>query len=37
MSHHTVHSYLRSIKGLASWLVGAGHLDANPFLPVNAY
>jgi len=37
MSTHTVHSYLRSIKCLASWLVGAGHLTANPFLPVNAY
>jgi len=37
MSHHTVHSYLRSIKCLASWLVGAGHLSANPFLAVNPY
>ena len=37
MSTHTVHSYLRSIKCLASWLEGAGHLTANPFLPVNAY
>jgi site-specific recombinase XerD len=37
MSRHTVHSYLRSIKCLASWLKGAGHLDANPFLAVNAY
>jgi integrase len=35
MSRHTVHSYLRSIKCLASWLKGAGHLDANPFLAVN--
>jgi hypothetical protein len=25
MSHHTVHSYLRSINCLASWLKGAGH------------
>ena len=33
MSNHTVHSYLRSIKCLASWLKGGGHLDANPFLP----
>jgi site-specific recombinase XerD len=37
MSRHTVHSYLRSIKCLASWLKGAGHLDANPFLAVNPY
>ena len=37
MSSHTVHSYLRSIKCLASWLNGAGHLDANPFLAVNPY
>jgi site-specific recombinase XerD len=37
MSRHTVHSYLRSIKCLASWLKGAGHLDANPFLAINAY
>ena len=35
MSQHTVHSYLRSIKCLASWLVGAGHLGANPFFAVN--
>ena len=37
MSRHTVHSYLRSIKCLASWLKGAGHIAANPFLAVNAY
>jgi site-specific recombinase XerD len=37
MSRHTVHSYLRSIKCLASWLKGAGHIDANPFLAVNPY
>ena len=37
MSRHTVHSYLRSIKCLASWLKVAGHLEANPFLAVNAY
>ena len=37
MSHHTVHSYLRSIKCLASWLKGAGHLTTNPFLAVNPY
>lgn len=37
MSRHTVHSYLRSVKCLASWLKGAGHLDANPFLAVNPY
>jgi hypothetical protein len=28
MSRHTVHSYLRSIKCLASWLKGAGHISA---------
>jgi len=37
MSQHTVHSYLRSIKCLASWLVGAGYLGANPFFAVNPY
>ena len=37
MSSHTVHSYSRSIKCLASWLKAAGHLEANPFLAVNAY
>ncbi len=37
MSRHTVHSYLRSIKCLASWLKDAGHLEDNPFLAVNAY
>jgi hypothetical protein len=37
MSSHTVHSYLESIKCLASWLKGGGYIDANPFLAVNAY
>ena len=37
MSSHTVHSYLRSINCLASWLKGAGHLDANPVLAVKPY
>ncbi len=37
MSRHTVHSYLRSIKCLASWLTALGHLTANPFLGVNPY
>lgn len=37
MSRHTVHSYLRSIKCLASWLRGSGHILANPFLAVNPY
>ena len=37
MSHYTVHSYLRSIKCLASRLVGVGHLASNPFKAVNPY
>src|SRR4029079_5732208 len=37
MSNHTVHSYLRSIKRLASWLKGSGYVGANPFLAVNPY
>jgi site-specific recombinase XerC len=37
MSRHTVHSYLRTIKCLASWLVGAGHLGANPFMADNPF
>jgi hypothetical protein len=31
MSNHTVHSYLRSIKCLASWLKGAGRLPTKQF------
>jgi hypothetical protein len=37
MSRQTVHSHLRSIKCLASWLVGRGHLGANPFLADNPH
>ncbi|MBA3236414.1 MAG: hypothetical protein H0T59_10560 [Chloroflexi bacterium] len=37
MSSHTVHSYLRSIKCLASWLLGSGHILTNPFLATNPY
>jgi site-specific recombinase XerD len=37
LSHHTVHSYLRSIKCLASWMKGAGHINHNPFLGANPY
>jgi hypothetical protein len=37
MSRHAVHSCLRSTTCLTSWLKGAGHIDANPFLAVNAY
>lgn len=37
MSRHTVHSYLRSIKCLCSWLKGAEHITSNPFLAVNPY
>ncbi len=35
MSQHSAHSYLRSIKCLASWLVGAGHITSNQFKAVN--
>jgi len=37
MSRHTVHSYLRSIKCLASWLRGSGYITTNPFLATNPY
>ena len=37
LSTHTVHSYLRSIKCLASWLLGAGHVTSNQFKAVNPY
>jgi len=37
MSRHTVHSYLRSIKCLASGLLGSGYIETNPFLATNPY
>ena len=37
LSAHTVHSYRRIIKCLASWLLGAGHVTSNQFKAVNPY